>query len=372
MIPQEMAALYLHALTDARNGRHGGEAEIGLGARPGSEPLIPNGSRGTIISRDVGVVVIGRNEGARLIACLQSVAGRVKDVVYVDSASTDGSVEQAEAIGAHVVRLDMGQRFTAARARNEGFAALKSLAPQIRYVQFVDGDCTLVEDWLAEAVAFIEQHDDVAVVCGRRRERRPAASVYNRLCDIEWNTPIGEASACGGDALVRASAFQAVKGFRADLIAGEEPELCLRLRESGWKIWRLDAEMTRHDAAIVRLGQWWVRAVRFGYAMTEVALLHKSSRMRVFRRETVRAAIWGAGLPIAIGVATLVHPIALLGILIYPLQIFRVALKRGVTTPDSWAYAVFMMLAKFAELQGALRFFWSRWRQHGVRLIEYK
>jgi GT2 family glycosyltransferase len=325
-----------------------------------------------MIASDVGVVVIGRNEGERLISCLQSVAARTRNVVYVDSASTDGSIAQAEAIGAHVVSLDMARPFTAARARNEGFGALKSLSPQIRFVQFVDGDCILVEDWLAKAVAFIEQREDVAVVCGRRRERCPAASIYNRLCDIEWNTPIGEASACGGDALMRAAAFEAVGGFRADLIAGEEPELCLRLREIGWKVWRLDTEMTRHDAAITRLGQWWVRAVRFGFAMTEVALLHKNSRIGVFKRETVRAAIWGGGVPISIGLAALVHPIALLGIFIYPLQIFRVALKRGVTSPDSWAYGFFMTMAKFAELQGALRFLWSRWRRHGVRLIEYK
>jgi hypothetical protein len=43
---------------------------------------------------EFGVVVIGRNEGQRLITCLGSVSTAAK-VVYVDSGSTDGSVQAA-------------------------------------------------------------------------------------------------------------------------------------------------------------------------------------------------------------------------------------------------------------------------------------
>ena len=41
----------------------------------------------------VDAVVIGRNEGARLIACLDSLQGQVRRVVYVDSGSTDGRIK---------------------------------------------------------------------------------------------------------------------------------------------------------------------------------------------------------------------------------------------------------------------------------------
>ena len=153
------------------------------------------------------------------------------------------SVTAARQIGAFVVILDLSKPFTAARARNEGVGALKALRRSVRFVQFVDGDCTLANDWIDKAFTFIAQREDVAVVCGRRRERYPRASIYNLLFDLEWDTPVGEFPACGGDALVRLKAFDAVGGFRPQLIAGEEPELCVRLRERGWKIWRLDAEM---------------------------------------------------------------------------------------------------------------------------------
>ena len=174
-------------------------------------------------------------------------------------------------LGATVVKLDTSRPFNAARARNEGFATLTAQNRNIRFVQFVDGDCELDGNWLATAVPFLSGRNDVGVVCGRRRERHPEKSVYNALCDLEWDTPIGEAAACGGDSLVRADAFKAVGGFDARLIAGEEPELCARLRQAGWKIWRLDAEMTCHDAAMTRFGQWWKRAVRSGYGYAQGA-----------------------------------------------------------------------------------------------------
>src|SRR5262245_51583875 len=172
----------------------------------------------------VGVIVIGRNEGQRLVDCLKSVKLESDCIVYVDSGSTDGSVAAAKQLGAMAVELDMARPFTAARARNEGLAALRSSRPDIQFVQFIDGDCELVKGWLQAALTFITQRSDVAVVCGRRRERYPDASVYNWLCDLEWDTPVGEAAACGGDALMRAAALEAVSGFLPHLRAGEEPE----------------------------------------------------------------------------------------------------------------------------------------------------
>jgi glycosyltransferase involved in cell wall biosynthesis len=325
-----------------------------------------------MISDDIGVIVIGRNEGGRLIDCLTSVQSNVKSVVYVDSGSTDGSTQTAERLGARVVPLNTGQPFTAARARNEGFAVLTKLRPDIQLVQFIDGDCELDQGWLNLAADFIKQRNDIAAICGRRRERYPSSSIYNRLCDIEWDTPVGQTIACGGDSLVRTKAFEAVGGFRAQLIAGEEPELCLRLREKGWKIWRLDAEMTRHDAAITRFGQWWVRSVRSGYGIAEVSRLHWHSPFAIWKREVARAVFWSVLLPVLIGIGAVMQPVALTAVLIYPLQVCRIAVARGPTSSHSWIYGLFVTLSKFAELQGVLKFYWRRLRRQSIDLIEYK
>jgi glycosyltransferase involved in cell wall biosynthesis len=325
-----------------------------------------------MISHDIGVVVIGRNEGERLIRCLKSVRLSAARIVYVDSGSSDGSISAAEELEVSVVKLDLTHPFTAGRARNEGLAALKGLDPNIRFVQFIDGDCELAEGWLDVASSFIRRQDDIAIVCGRRRERNPSASVYNKLCDLEWNTALGEAHECGGDFLVRVHAFEVVSGFRSTLIAGEEPELCLRIREKGWRIWRIDAEMTRHDAAITKFSQWWFRAVRSGYGYAEVYSLDRLSVRPIYRRQIARTVLWGGVVPLFIILAALLNLNLAITTLIYPLQVFRIALVNGPAKRLSWSYALLMTIAKFAELQGALKFCRNRFLRANVELIEYK
>jgi GT2 family glycosyltransferase len=320
-----------------------------------------------------GVVVIARNEGERLRRCLASVSSGGAPVVYVDSGSTDGSVDVALGFGSEVVRLELDLPFTAARARNAGFARLKAIAPAARYVQFVDGDCEVVAGWLARAASFLDVHGDVVVVCGRRRERFPDRSLYNRLCDEEWDTPVGAARACGGDAMMRVAAFAQAGGFRESLIAGEEPELCLRLRGAGLRIWRLDAEMTLHDAAITRFSQWWQRTRRAGFAFAEGASLHGAAPERHWVRESRSALAWGFALPaLAVLGTLLIGPWALLLFLLYPLQVLRLTFRGSGSWSHRLARATFLVLGKFAEAAGALSFLRSRIGGRRAALIEYK
>lgn len=321
------------------------------------------------VVQTVDAVVIGRNEGARLVACLDSLAGRVRRVVYVDSGSTDGSVAAAQAAGAQVVALDMGRPFTAARARNAGLAALAGDAPDL--VQFVDGDCIVDPGWIPAATAFLAANPQVGVVCGRRRERFPQASVFNRLADAEWDTPVGQAAACGGDALMRYPAVADVGGYREDLIAGEEPELCLRLRRAGWQVWRLDAGMTLHDAAMTRLSQWWKRSRRAGHAFAEGAALHGAGPERHWVAETRRALVWGAVLPGVAVLGAMLHPAALVLLLAWPLQVLRLARRWGGGRA-AWERALFTVLGKLPEAQGVLGFHLGRITGRRRELIEYK
>lgn len=321
----------------------------------------------------VGVVAIGRNEGERLQKCLMSVYGKVGKVVYVDSGSTDGSVDMASSLGVEVVKLDMMLPFTAARARNEGFKRLRELAPEIKYVQFVDGDCEVVGGWLSKAALFLNEHQEIAIVCGRRRERYPNHTVYNLLCDMEWDTPVGEAKSCGGDAMMRVYAFELVSGFRDRLIAGEEPELCVRLRKENWKIWRLGEEMTLHDAAIMRIRQWWKRSMRCGYAYAEGAHLHGSPPERHRVKVSRSVLLWGLVIP-AISTCLTIYlgEWGLAVLLIYPAQIIRLAIKGTRSAKENWLSALFLVLGKFPEAMGQLKFLYNRLTGRTARLIEYK
>jgi len=321
----------------------------------------------------VGVVAIGRNEGERLKKCLETVVGIASRVVYVDSGSTDGSIAMAHAMDVHVIGLDMPVPFTAARARNEGFRRLREVAPDLAYVQFVDGDCELAEGWLDKAAVFLRDHEDVGAVCGRLREKYPAQSVYNMLCDMEWDTVVGESKACGGIAMIRAAAFDSVQGFRADLIAGEEPELCVRLRASGWRIWRLDAEMAWHDAAMSRFSQWWKRALRAGYAFAQAASLHGAPPERSGVRESRSAWFWGLGLPAGVIILSLFWQAwAFVLLLIYPCQVIRLACKGDRSRHENWWRAFFLVLGKFPEMIGQAKFLMHRLLDTKARIIEYK
>ncbi|MCX7566459.1 glycosyltransferase [Sulfitobacter sp. F26169L] len=312
---------------------------------------------------NIAAIVIGRNEGARLTACLDALVG-IPLVIYVDSGSSDGSVDAARQRGATVVELDMTLPFTAARARNAGLAHLPD---ETELVQFLDGDCVMQPEWLTQARDFLAQHQDIAVVCGRRREMHPDASVYNRLIDDEWDTPVGETKACGGDALMRVQAVKSVGGYRDDLIAGEEPELCIRLRQAGWRIWRLDAEMTGHDAQITQFGQWWKRTKRAGHAFAEGAALHGGAPEKHWVGETRRALLWGAFIPLLVALFFVASgPAALLLLLVYPLQVLRLARRGGL------AWASFSVLGKFAEAQGVLGYYWRNMTGRRKTLIEYK
>lgn len=320
----------------------------------------------------VGVVVIGRNEGNRLNICLRSVLTGASSVVYVDSGSTDGSLSLAKKLGVNIVNLDLSIPFTAARARNEGLDYLTKHYPELVYVQFIDGDCELSESWLNFASKFLFENDNVAVVCGRRRERYPDASVYNQLCDIEWNTAIGEAKACGGDALMRIDVLQKVSGFNPAVIAGEEPELCVRIRKEGWKIWRLDKEMTLHDANITRFNQWWKRNVRAGYAYALGAAMHGLAPELHRIRESRRIWLWGACLPTVIIIAGIFNPILFLFFTLYPIQVMRIKFKNTRIVKHGWLYALFVTIGKFPEMQGQLKYFFNTLMKKQSSIIEYK
>lgn len=316
-----------------------------------------------------GVVAIGRNEGERLKLCLLSLQGSGCPIVYVDSASNDGSCDAAIDLGATIVPLDLSLPFTAARARAEGFAALDSSSPGLDTVFFVDGDCEVEHGFLADAVQFLAEHPGFAAVCGRRRERFPDASRYNRLIDLEWDTPVGETTACGGDALIRSSAYREVGGFDPRMLAGEEPELCSRLRRRGWRIMRIDAPMSSHDAAMHRFSQWWRRAIRsgMGYAQAWSVTRHWEDT-GLYQRELERALIWAGALPlIAIALAMLVIPEL---ILLWPgltgLQFVRLAMREG-------AFASFLSITgKYAELFGIIRFAMRRLRGRTGGTVTYK
>ncbi|MDT8328011.1 MAG: glycosyltransferase [Roseovarius sp.] len=321
------------------------------------------------MSLSVATVIIGRNEGARLDRCLASLSGQGLRLIYVDSGSRDQSVATARAAGAKVVELDTATPFTAARARSAGVAALAGDMPDA--VQFVDGDCAVVPGWIAAGTRALQDDPDLGLVTGWRSELYPERSVYNALCDHEWHRPAGEIMACGGDMMVRASAFAGVGGFDPSVIAAEDDEFCTRLRKAGWRLVRLPLAMTRHDADMTRFGQWWQRAVRSGHGFAQVGDLHPE----YFIRERRRVWLYGAVLPMLALIGLMLWPLLAAVLALYALSYLRTVqglCREGMATRVALHHSVFLSLSKFPNLIGMLTYHLRKGRGEAMRIIEYK
>jgi GT2 family glycosyltransferase len=326
----------------------------------------------------MAVVVIGRNEGKRLGEGLRSAQATGLPVVYVDSGSSDGSPAIARELGVMVLELDPSRPFSAARARNEGLNVLLKQDPDLQYVVFLDGDCVLDLGFPGAASSLLDEQGDVAIVTGHLSERSPDASIYNRLCSIEWRSPAGRIenfAALGGIMAARVSAFRQVGGFNEQVIAGEDSELGVRLKLAGHSIVKIDRPMATHDAELLRFSQWWKRAVRGGHALAQRYELNGGSKLQDCRREFYSTLLWGLAVPLLVilflwptrGLSLLL----LGGYLLLGWRIFRYYSRSGLPRDDAMLAARFTICAKFANLLGVIRYFLNRMRG-SFRIIEYK
>ena len=324
-----------------------------------------------VIRSGVGVVVIGRNEGARLPRTLSAAISPESSLIYVDSRSKDNSVELARSLGVEVIVLSDDKPINASRARNEGANVLLSRFPNLRYLQFLDGDTELDAGWLAAAIRHLDEHPEVGFVCGQLREKDRDENIYRRLCDMEWRwgaTDNAEPCRLGGMGLMRVRAFVKAGGYDETLIAGADPELYGRLVKDGWKLHVLDMMMGLHDSGMVSFKQWWTRCCKAGHGFA-------NSYANGAWRKDMRSAIFWAGLLPAMMILTLWLPrggyVSALVLSLYPLNTLRIWLgpaKREFSSSDRWLYANSLMFMKFAQLFGIMRFYF----QKQLAPIQYK
>lgn len=323
-------------------------------------------------------VVIGRNEGRELERSIRSVQAAGLPIVYSDSGSRDGSPDLARQLGVPVVMLDLTRPLSAGRGRNEGLQEGLRQWPTAQYALFLDGDCELSPAFPSAAASRLDEHPDIAIVTGHLTERHPEASVYNRLCAIEWRSPAGtieNLNALGGIMVIRIAAFREVGGFNLNAIAGEEPDLGARFQLAGYSIVKIDVPMATHDAKILRFGQWWRRAVRGGHALAHRYAEHGRTSTRDGRREMASDLFWGLALPM--GILILLLPtrglslLALAGYAVLGWRVFKTYRRAGLSKPDARLVARFIVYSKFAHVEGIARYCWNRLRGD-FRIIEYK
>lgn len=325
-------------------------------------------------SSKIGLVIIGRNEARNLELTLPRLPASLQAVVFVDSDSSDDSVKIAKANNVDVTELDMSKPFTAARARNTGFQEIIKKHTELEYIQFLDGDCELDPDFLEKALVHFQENTNVGIVVGRNRERFPEKTVYNSICDVEWNTPVGEIDGCGGIFLIDRTTFESVDGFDESIIAAEDTELCLRVREKGYKISRIDVEMSLHDANMTSVKQWWVRSLRAGHAFADCRYRYKNKPEKMFVRESQRSWIFGAYFFLVLAIMVILDWKFIILFLFYPIQMIRIRRGLPVRIPEyqRTPYAVSCALAYVPQFFGQMKFHINRMLHRQPRIIEHK
>jgi GT2 family glycosyltransferase len=328
------------------------------------------------MSERCGIVVIGRNEGARLARTLEAAIANGLPVLYVDSRSSDGSLDRARSLGVDVVELPPDEPLGAGRARNLGAATLVSKLPKIAYIHFVDGDCLMQPGWIEQAVKALDDEQSLTAVCGWRVEEQPRRNIFHRMAHVEWQMgSLGEISDFAGDVVVRVAPFLAVGGYDPRVIAGEDTELSSRMVAAGGRIRRIDAISTVHDIGMSNVVQWWKRGQRCGYGYAQVSTLHRDTD-RLFNDQVKRTVLWGAVGPLA-GLLVLRRsrwPLALLSLrfLIAGVRAARSIHPPGANLTDRLAWGMACSVGVLPGASGVTSFHITRLRRRRHELIEYK
>jgi cellulose synthase/poly-beta-1,6-N-acetylglucosamine synthase-like glycosyltransferase len=293
----------------------------------------------------------------------------------VDSASKDGSPDLAATYGAEVIVV-RAERPTAALGRNAGWRVAKA-----EFVLFLDGDTILNPDFPRAALDEMAQDESVAAVWGHRREIHPEESIYNRILDLDWVYAPGIVEFCGGDVLMRRQVLEEMGGYDSELIAGEEPELCRRMRASGYRILHVDRPMTGHDLQMTRWSQYWKRATRAGHAFAEVSSRFRDTDDPFWdaerKRNLLRGGFWMVSFVVAILASVLrisFWPVVTWCALVLVLSL-RSAWKsrwksRGLMT--LLLYGIHSHLQQVPICMGQLRYELDQKRGNRRMLIEYK
>ena len=210
----------------------------------------------------VSAVVVSYNSAGYLPDCLRSLRSEgLTDVVVVDNASSDGSVEIAHAADPGVRVVETGTNLGFGTAANRGVAACRC-----DYVLILNPD-TVVEPGTVKALAEALDRDPGLAVVGPRLEnldgslypsvrrfpdlpvafghaflgliwhRNPFTRRY-RMLDWDHDQASADVDWVGGAcALFRRDAFDAVGGFdEAYFMYVEDVDLCWRLGQAGWRV----------------------------------------------------------------------------------------------------------------------------------------
>jgi glycosyltransferase involved in cell wall biosynthesis len=220
--------------------------------------------------------------------------GALRDIelIYVDNGSTDGSRSFLEKFG-DVTVID-APAATIGHMRNFG-AAFGSGT----YLSFLDADCGVSANYFETAVDALHRSGADATGCEYALPEHPHW-IERALVVMHYMGREREAAYVNaGNFFITRAAFMAVGGFREDLVTGEDSDIGMRLRASGYRIFESPRVEARHYGNPKSLGQHYRRSV--WHALGMFATVTSGSLNRPFAMMIAHA------IATAVGVAVLLN-----------------------------------------------------------------
>jgi len=195
----------------------------------------------------VSFIIIGRNEGWKLTKCFQSVIDTINynklenhEIIYVDSQSTDDSIERAKKFSEIKIFQIIGQ-CNAAIARNIG--AKESSGDTLF---FIDGDMEILPEFLP--LVFEEEKKlKYDFVSGQLIDH--FYDVANNLLYKKNHISINKEQykeTTGGIFLINRELWDSVNGMKTKYRVNEDLDLGLRLSQKGTKLLRKIEVLAKH------------------------------------------------------------------------------------------------------------------------------
>jgi GT2 family glycosyltransferase len=135
---------------------------------------------------DVSIIIVNWNTRGALCDCLKSVyeeTGNIQfEVIVVDNASSDGSVEMVKSEFPGVILVENSENKGFARANNIGIQASRG-----RYVCLVNSDVIVLEDCIEKLMSFMDEHPGLGMAGPRILSPDRALQLSCRHFPTIWN-----------------------------------------------------------------------------------------------------------------------------------------------------------------------------------------
>jgi len=224
---------------------------------------------------DLSFVIIGKNAEWSIARLLESILAHVPshlsiEIIYVDSASTDRTIEVVHRYPVTILQLSTHHALCASAGRFVG-----SRYASGKYIFFLDSDMELAEGWLQRALKALDEKPQIGAITGivldidraLKADEIPALDCSGYR-DAGWTV----VKYAGGAAIFRHSVLDEVGTWNPHIISDEESELCLRIRHHGYQVVRIEYPVTRHytppDSEISTLLARRKRRLYLGFGQT--------------------------------------------------------------------------------------------------------